>query len=94
MRGYFVLIAVAGMLAPAAAEELHHGWGKRAELIEPNSEFAVAELDGKIYVLGGYPASRETQRIVQVYAIASDRATAGRSVRHCRSPTITGWLLE
>lgn len=42
-------------------------WGRRAELIEPNSEMSVAELDGKIYILGGYPASRVSVRTVQVY---------------------------
>ena len=34
---------------------------------------AVAELEGKIYVIGGYPASRETVRTVQVYDTATDR---------------------
>jgi N-acetylneuraminic acid mutarotase len=32
----------------------------------------VAELEGKIYVLGGYPPSRQTQRTVQVYDPATD----------------------
>src|ERR671914_3089429 len=47
-------------------------WGVRAPLIEPNSELALAELNGKLYLLGGYPASRQTARTVQVYDIASD----------------------
>jgi N-acetylneuraminic acid mutarotase len=47
-------------------------WGLRAPLIEPNSEFALAESNGKLYVLGGYPSSRQTARTVQVYDIASD----------------------
>jgi N-acetylneuraminic acid mutarotase len=33
---------------------------------------AVAEVDGKIYVLGGYPQSRETMHTVLVYDIAAD----------------------
>jgi N-acetylneuraminic acid mutarotase len=48
-------------------------WGTRSNLLEANSEMAVAELDGKIYVMGGYPASRVTQRTVQVYDAASNR---------------------
>src|SRR5262245_40620149 len=48
-------------------------WSTRAQLIDANSEMAVAELDGKIYVLGGYPASRVTVRTVQVYDTATDR---------------------
>ena len=42
-------------------------WSTRAVLPEANSEMGVAELDGKIYVLGGYPASRITVNTVQVY---------------------------
>ena len=52
-------------------------WGSRAELIEPNSELALAELNGKLYLLGGYPASRQTARTVQVYDIATDRWELG-----------------
>ena len=47
-------------------------WGARAGLLVANSEFALAEANGKIYVMGGYPASRVTSRTVQVYDIASD----------------------
>jgi hypothetical protein len=52
-------------------------WGHRASMIEPNSELALAELDGRLYLLGGYPASRVTARTVQVYDIASDRWELG-----------------
>ena len=47
-------------------------WAHRAELLAPNSEFAVAELGGKLYILGGYPADRVTVTTVQVYDIAAD----------------------
>ena len=47
-------------------------WGLRTGLIAPNSELAFAELNRKFYLLGGYPASRQTVRTVQVYDIASD----------------------
>ena len=47
-------------------------WEMRAQLLEPNSELALAETNGKLYLLGGYPASRQTVRTVQVYDIASD----------------------
>jgi hypothetical protein len=33
-------------------------WGQRAPLLEANSELAFAALNGKLYLLGGYPASR------------------------------------
>ena len=47
-------------------------WGVRADLPEPNSEMSVAELEGKIYVIGGYPSNRVSVRTVQVYDIATD----------------------
>ena len=49
------------------------GYGRRTNLLLANSEMAVAELDGKIYVLGGYPASRVPQAAVQVYDPKTDR---------------------
>lgn len=52
-------------------------WGQRAPLIEPNSELAFAELNGKLYLLGGYPASRQTARTVQIYDIAGNRWELG-----------------
>jgi N-acetylneuraminic acid mutarotase len=52
-------------------------WGQRAGLLVANSEFALAESNGKIYVMGGYPSSRQTSRTVQIYEIASDRWQLG-----------------
>ena len=52
-------------------------WGIRTGLIEANSELAVAELNGKLYLMGGYPASRQTVHAVQVYDIATDRWEPG-----------------
>jgi N-acetylneuraminic acid mutarotase len=47
-------------------------YATRADLLEANSEMAVAEVNGLIYVLGGYPSSREVQTTVQVYDPATD----------------------
>ena len=52
-------------------------WSQRPSLIEPNSELAFAESNGKIYLLGGYPSSRQTARTVQIYDIASGTWTLG-----------------
>jgi N-acetylneuraminic acid mutarotase len=46
-------------------------WGQQPPLIEANSELAFAEANGKLYLLGGYPASRQTSRTVQVFDTAS-----------------------
>jgi hypothetical protein len=62
-------------IAPTNAEQYFRvisRWGTRANLIDANSEMGVAELNGKIYVLGGYPASRVTVNTVQVYDTASN----------------------
>lgn len=48
------------------------GWERRAPLLEANSEMAVAQLGDSIYVLGGYPSSRQTVSTVQVYDAATD----------------------
>jgi N-acetylneuraminic acid mutarotase len=50
-------------------------WGLRANLLENNSEFALAEANGKLYVLGGYPPQQgpnRTKTTVQIYDIASN----------------------
>ena len=52
-------------------------WGFRAPLLEANSEFALAESNGKLYVMGGYPSSRVTVRTVQIYDIATNGWTPG-----------------
>ena len=55
-------------------------WGTRANLLINNSEFALAEANGKIYVLGGYPPEmgpNRTSSAVQVYDIASNSWTMG-----------------
>src|SRR5918998_2269388 len=55
-------------------------WGSRAGLLANNSEFALAEANGKLYVLGGYPPQmgpNRTSRTVQVYDIATDHWQLG-----------------
>lgn len=48
------------------------GWARRADLLEANSEMSVAELNGRIFILGGYPSSRVSVRTVQVYDPLAD----------------------
>ena len=48
-------------------------YATRSNLLEANSEMSVTELNGEIYVLGGYPASRVTVGTVQVYNPAQNR---------------------
>lgn len=68
------MAAVFLLTSPLMADTSTSGsaWGNRAPLIEPNSEMAVARLEGKIYVVGGYPSTRISVSTVQVYDIRTD----------------------
>ncbi|MGH7311596.1 MAG: Kelch repeat-containing protein [Candidatus Rokuibacteriota bacterium] len=67
-----LLVAVSAAI-PAGAQDPGPGsWGRRAPLLDANSEMSVAELGGKIYVLGGYPSSRISVTTVQVYDPVAD----------------------
>ncbi len=71
-----VLCAVAAYtasVAVAADPKPVSEWGKRAELAEANSEMAVAYLDGKIYVVGGYPSTRKSVDTVQEYDVKTEK---------------------
>jgi N-acetylneuraminic acid mutarotase len=58
--------------APPVVMDMAEAWGQRAPLPDANSEIAVAELEGKVYVVGGYPSTRRTVNTVQVYDSARD----------------------
>ena len=69
-------------------------WDLRAQLLANNSELAFAELNGKLYLFGGYPPPRVTQRTVQVYDIASDTWSYGPQLplpnNHGTAATVNG----
>lgn len=75
-RRFVAFIFFCMLCATAIAQEPGQ-WAHRAELLAPNSEFAVAELNGRLHVLGGYPADRVTVRTVQIYDIAKDQWEPG-----------------
>ncbi len=53
-------------------------YGRRANLLASNSEFAAGEVNGRIYVVGGYPSSPSaTVATVLVYTIATDTWAMG-----------------
>ncbi len=74
LRSVVRTLAAATLLAAfAPAVQAEEGaWGRRAALPAAHSEFAVAELDGKIYVIGGYAVGEVDGTTVQVYDPASD----------------------
>ena len=55
----------------------YDGWTMGTAMPLPRSEHAIAELDGKIWVLGGYPPGRLPSDLVQVYDSATGRWTLG-----------------
>ncbi len=62
----------------------------------PRSEHAIAELDGKIWVLGGYPPGRLPSNLVQVYDPAANRWSLGprlpRPIHHTHAAAVGGKL--
>jgi N-acetylneuraminic acid mutarotase len=85
-----VAVAVVG---PVRADSI---WTQRAPLLEPISEIAVAELDGKIYVMGGYPSTRRYVDTVQVYDAQADRWEYGvplpQPMHHTMARAVDGIL--
>ncbi|MBI2347524.1 MAG: kelch-like protein [Deltaproteobacteria bacterium] len=78
------------------AQGLGGEWGRKAPLLEPVSEHAVAELDGKIYVIAGNTNDGGTVASVQVYDSATDswKRTAPLSVavNHNMAAAVNGKL--
>jgi N-acetylneuraminic acid mutarotase len=73
-----------------------NGWRLAATLLVPRSEQAVTELDGMIYVVGGYPPGRIPSDVVQVYNVATDRWAFGPPVpmplHHAMAAAVSGRL--
>src|SRR6478609_2497982 len=62
-----------GSSSPAVKKPSAPGWTELAPMLAGRGEAAVAALDGKIYVMGGY----NTSRTFQIYDIAADAWTQG-----------------
>jgi hypothetical protein len=66
-------LALLGLASTATAQQPAPGeWGLRAGTLQPLSELALAESNGKLYLMGGYPPNRVTARTVQIYDIATN----------------------
>src|SRR5688572_5615171 len=62
---------------PIGAMPEFDGWSLGVAMPLARSEHAVAELDGKIWVLGGYPPGRLPSNLVQIYDPATSRWSLG-----------------
>lgn len=65
---------------PVGAMREFDGWSMGATMPLPRTEHAVAEFDGKIWVLGGYPPGRLPSDLVQIYDPATSRWSLGPSL--------------
>jgi len=82
VAGMLTALLVGGIaLVPRVAVTAPPGqdgpWTTFAPMLQPRSESAVTELNGKIYVIGGYPQGRIPSNVVQVYDPATDSWSYG-----------------
>lgn len=62
---------------PVGAFPEFNGWSMGAAMPLPRSEHSIAEFNGKIWVLGGYPPGRLPSNLVQIYDPATSRWSLG-----------------
>lgn len=72
------------------------GWAMGAGMPLARSEHAVAELNGSVWVLGGYPPGRLPSNLVQIYDSATSRWSLGprlpQPLHHTMVKAVSGRL--
>ena len=81
---------------PGAGYPEFNGWSMGLAMPLPRSEHSVAEMNGKIWVLGGYPPGRLPSNLVQVYDAAANRWSLGprlpQPIHHTHAAAVDGKL--
>jgi N-acetylneuraminic acid mutarotase len=81
---------------PVGAFPEFEGWSMGHAMPLARSEHAVAQLDGKVWVLGGYPPGRLPSNLVQVYDPATSRWSLGptlpQPIHHIMTAVVGGKL--
>ncbi len=88
MRSFLALVLVVCACDTSEAPDARSGlsdaassqggpWSLLTPMLQPRSEMAVAELGGKMYVIGGYPPGRIPSNVVQVYDPTTSSWTLG-----------------
>jgi Kelch motif/PDZ domain/Galactose oxidase, central domain len=81
---------------PGAATPEVDGWSLGTAMPLARAENAVAELNGRIWVLGGWPPGRMTSNLVQIHDPATSRWSLGpslpRPIHHTHAATVGGKL--
>src|SRR3954469_24457727 len=75
-RLLFIAICMVGTLIGTAMAQAPGGWTKGAPMPSARTEVAVAEVGGKIYVVGGFRGERE----LEGYDPAAERWSRGASI--------------
>ena len=82
--------------APVGSAPEFDGWSLGLAMPLARSEHAIAELDGKIWVLGGYPPGRLPSNLVQIYDPAANRWSLGprlpQPIHHMMVAAVSGKL--
>jgi hypothetical protein len=81
---------------PAAATPEVEGWSMATAMPLARAEHAVAELNGKVWVLGGWPPGRLVSNLVQIFDPATGRWSLGPSLpqplHHTHAAAVGGKL--
>jgi hypothetical protein len=82
------LLASGALLAAAAYAQGSGRWTMGAPMPSARTEVAVAELGGKIYVIGGFGGERE----LEIYDPSADRWSRGAAIpRALHHAAAVGW---
>src|SRR5918997_1585859 len=83
---------------PVGAMPEFAGWSMGAAMPLARSEHTVAEFNGKIWVLGGYPPGRLPSNLVQIYDPAASRWSLGprlpQPIHHTHAAAVDGKLYK
>lgn len=94
----FLFLPVAASAGPEKGLPLPGGWETRAPLPTPRQEVGVAELDGQIYVIGGFNSAGLSVNTVERYHPATDQWTAAAPLpatsplNHIGAASVGGFL--
>ena len=84
------------LTVPTAQAQASEAWSERAPMLLPRSEASVAELNGRIYFIGGYPGTRLTSDSVQIYDPKTDSWELGPPLplplHHTMASVVSGQL--
>jgi hypothetical protein len=81
---------------PVGAYPEYDGWSLGLAMPLARSEHAVVELDGRVWVLGGYPPGRLPSNLVQIHDPVAGRWTLGprlpQPIHHVMAAVVDGRL--